>query len=84
MNTSTLKAQMNTPVACSEDSEAAALGAAIQAAWCASGTGIQQSLLALCERCVSLDHRCETQPVVANVTAYQPAYEPYRQQVATL
>lgn len=75
---------MNTPVVCTEHSEAAALGAAIQAAWCESGTGTQQSLLALCERCVSLDPSSETQPVAANVAAYQQAYERYRQQVATL
>lgn len=75
---------MNTPVVCTEHSEAAALGAAIQAAWCKSGTGTQQSLLALCERCVSLDPSSETHPVAANVAAYQQAYERYRQQVATL
>ncbi|MGF6149237.1 xylulokinase [Pseudomonas fluorescens] len=75
---------MNTPVVCTEHSEAAALGAAIQAAWCESAAGTQQSLLALCERCVSLDPTSETQPIAANVAAYQQAYERYRQQVATL
>ncbi|MCU1747898.1 xylulokinase [Pseudomonas sp. 6D_7.1_Bac1] len=75
---------MNTEVICTEHSEAAALGAAIQAAWCESGAGTQQSLLALCERCVSLDSSSETQPVAANAAAYQQAYERYRQQVATL
>ncbi|MFW0754294.1 xylulokinase [Pseudomonas sp. H11T01] len=76
---------MNTPVVCTEQSEAAALGAAIQAAWCESGvTGTGQSLLELCERCVSLDPASETLPVAASVAAYQQVYERYQQHVATL
>ncbi|WP_191488421.1 xylulokinase [Pseudomonas sp. FEN] len=73
---------MDTPVVCTRQSEAAALGAAIQAAWCESaGT---QSLADLCERCVSLDAASETRPLAANVAAYQPVYQRYRQQVAAL
>ncbi|MBT9300579.1 xylulokinase [Pseudomonas sp. TAE6080] len=71
---------MDTDVVCTEQSEAAALGAAIQAAWCQSG----ESLEALCARCVSVDPASRTQPVAASVVAYQQAYERYQQHVATL
>ncbi|QXI25815.1 xylulokinase [Pseudomonas vanderleydeniana] len=73
---------MGTPVICTEQSEAAALGAAIQAAWCESGT--LHGLAELCERCVSLDRGSETRPIPAHVSAYQPIYHRYRQQVAAL
>ncbi|MCF4996756.1 xylulokinase [Pseudomonas syringae] len=76
---------MNTPVICTEQSEAAALGAAIQAAWCTSwSNGREDSLADLCERCVKLDLSSETLPVAANVAAFQQAYERYQQHVATL
>lgn len=71
---------MDTEVVCTEQSEAAALGAAIQAAWCQSG----ESLEALCARCVSVDPASRTHPVAASVAAYQQAYERYQQLVATL
>ncbi|OLF54219.1 xylulokinase [Pseudomonas chlororaphis] len=76
---------MHTPVVCTEQSEAAALGAAIQAAWCQSrASGRPQSLAQLCQRCVKLDAASATRPIEANVVAYQQAYERYRQHVATL
>ncbi|VEF11248.1 xylulokinase [Pseudomonas fluorescens] len=76
---------MNTPVICTEQSEAAALGAAIQAAWCASELdGGTDSLADLCQRCVKLDASSETVPIAANVAAFQQAYERYQQHVATL
>ncbi|MCU7247542.1 xylulokinase [Pseudomonas koreensis] len=76
---------MNTPVICTEQSEAAALGAAIQAAWCKSrSNGHEDTLADLCERCVKLDPNSETLPVAASVAAFQQAYERYRQHVATL
>ncbi|CAI8986153.1 xylulokinase [Pseudomonas sp. IT-P4] len=76
---------MNTPVICTEQSEAAALGAAIQAAWCVSrANGREDSLAQWCKRCVKLDPASETPPVADNVQACQQAYERYRQQVATL
>ena len=76
---------MNTPVICTEQSEAAALGAAIQAAWCTSwANGREDSLEDLCERCVKLDLASETLPIADNVAASQQAYERYRQHVATL
>ncbi|MHC8320216.1 xylulokinase [Pseudomonas sp. GB2N2] len=76
---------MNTPVICTEQGEAAALGAAIQAAWCKSwANGQEDSLADLCERCVKLDLASETLPIAENVAACQQAYERYRQHVATL
>ena len=76
---------MNTPVICTEQSEAAALGAAIQAAWCTSLTnGHEVSLAELCARCVKLDPTSETLPIAENVAASQQAYERYQQHVATL
>jgi xylulokinase len=76
---------MNTPVICTEQSEAAALGAAIQAAWCKSwSNGREDTLAQLCQRCVKLDLQSETLPIAANVAAFQQAYERYQQHVATL
>lgn len=76
---------MNTPVICTEQSEAAALGAAIQAAWCKSwANGQEDSLADLCARCVKLDQASETLPIAENVTASRKAYERYQQHVATL
>lgn len=76
---------MDTPVICTEQSEAAALGAAIQAAWCKSwSNGHEDTLADLCQRCVKLDLSSETLPNAANVAAFQQAYERYQQHVATL
>ncbi|PVZ19999.1 MULTISPECIES: xylulokinase [unclassified Pseudomonas] len=74
---------MATPVVCTEEPEAAALGAAIQAAWCAEGGG-QQLLAALCERCVRLAPSSHHQPQPETVAAYAPVYDAYRQQVLAL
>ncbi|MBD0701820.1 Xylulose kinase [Pseudomonas sp. E141] len=73
---------MDTTVICTEQSEAAALGAAIQAAWCHSGS--QQSLADLCERCVKLDPASETRPITEQVAASQKAYANYQERIATL
>ncbi|WP_282358087.1 xylulokinase [Pseudomonas sp. PS01303] len=76
---------MNTPVICTEQSEAAALGAAIQASWCKSwSNGYEETLADLCQRCVKLDPSSETLPIAANVAAFQQVYERYQQHVATL
>ncbi|MEJ5060783.1 MULTISPECIES: xylulokinase [unclassified Pseudomonas] len=76
---------MNMKVVCPEQSEAAALGAAIQAAWCKSwASGNEDSLADLCERCVKLDLASETLPIAENVAATRLAYERYQQHVATL
>lgn len=73
---------MNTPVICTEHAEAAALGAAIQAAWCHSSAGEEPETLAnLCARCVALDVSSETRPIAQNVTAYQQVYARYRSQL---
>jgi xylulokinase/toxin CptA len=71
---------MATPLVCPQHTEAAALGAAIQAAW----SGGEGSLQALCERCVSLDARTVTTPDPAASAAYEPVYQSYRQQVMQL
>ena len=73
---------MDTPVVCTEQSEAAALGAAIQAAWCVAGG--EQTLAELCQRCVRLAPATQTSPDVRNVAAYEQAYNRYQQQVAAL
>jgi xylulokinase len=73
---------MDTPVICTTGAEAAALGAAIQAAWCHSGAaGEQQTLQAICDRCVRLDPNSETRPVSAHVAAYEKVYQHYRNQL---
>ena len=67
---------------CTEQSEAAALGAAIQAAWCVSaGT---ETLEDLCQRCVRLESNSQTDPDPTHVLAYEQAYQRYREQVGAL
>ncbi|RRV05424.1 xylulokinase [Pseudomonas sp. v388] len=76
---------MDTPVVCPRYAEAAALGAAIQAAWCWSGGhGGRLDLQALCERCVRLEPDSETRPIAENVAAYRDVYQRYREQVQAL
>lgn len=76
---------MDTPVVCPRHAEAAALGAAIQAAWCwAAANGTPQDLSQLCDRCVSLEPDSQTRPIAANVAAYQGVYERYRAQVQAI
>ena len=71
---------MATPLVCPQHTEAAALGGAIQAAWSAG----EDSLEALCQRCVSLDARTVTSPNETARAAYEPVYQRYRQQVMQL
>ena len=74
---------MATPVVCTRHSEAAALGGAIQAAWChARQTDPEASLEALCERCVSVDEATAVEPSANAVNAYEQAYRRYRELVA--
>lgn len=73
---------MATPVVCPEQSEAAALGAAIQAAWCVAADS--PTLADLCRRWVRLDPAGETRPEADNVRAYEHFYQRYRLQVAAL
>ncbi len=70
---------MDVPVIGAEQSEAAALGAAIQAAWChARQREPEASLEELCARCVRLDETTATRPLAGNVQAYGTAYRRYR------
>ena len=70
---------MATPVVCTTHSEAAALGGAIQAAWChARQIDPQASLTALCERCVSVDEATAVVPSANAVEAYEQTYRRYR------
>ncbi|MGC1332564.1 xylulokinase, partial [Pseudomonas sp.] len=71
---------MNTQVTCPRHTEAAALGAAIQAAWC-DGAG---ELTSLCQRCVQLDPAHDARPIAAHVQAYEQVYRHYRQHLAVL
>ena len=65
--------------------QAAALGAAIQAAWCLTpGADRQAQLAALCERCVQLDASTQTQPDPARTAQYEEVYQHYREQVSRL
>jgi xylulokinase len=76
---------MATPVVCTTHSEAAALGGAIQAAWChARQTDPQASLEDITRRCVSLDEATAVEPDADAVSAYQLAYQCYREQVASI
>ncbi len=74
---------MNTPVICTEHTEAPALGAAIQAAWCHAQRGAHaETLESLCARCVSLDADSATRPEAHSVAAYHSVYQRYRSQLA--
>ncbi|WP_295478235.1 xylulokinase [uncultured Pseudomonas sp.] len=76
---------MGTPLVCPQHTEAAALGAAIQAAWCVMpGADRQAQLAALCERCVQLDASTHTQPDPARTAQYERVYQRYREQVSLL
>lgn len=65
-----------TPVICPDVTDAAALGAAMQAAWCHQGGG-GGALEALCERLVRLDETSRADPDPARVEAYREAYDRY-------
>ncbi|MCQ4308254.1 xylulokinase [Pseudomonas stutzeri] len=76
---------MDAPVICATYSEAAALGAAIQAAWChARQSDAQASLAEICERCVSLDETTAVRPDAHAVAAYEQTYRRYRGLVTSL
>ncbi|PRY63469.1 xylulokinase [Vreelandella songnenensis] len=66
-----------TEVICPEITDAAALGAAIQAAWCdqrAQGVTLE----ALCKRLVHLDAQSHAEPDPGRVAAYQGVYQRYK------
>ncbi|MFC3282688.1 xylulokinase [Litchfieldella rifensis] len=69
-----------TQVICPEITDAAALGAALQAAWC--DRNATTSLEALCAHLVRLDERSLANPAPAHVEAYHEVYARYRQALA--
>lgn len=76
---------MATPVVCTTHSEAAALGGAIQAAWCyARQTDPHASLAELCDRCVHVDETTSVTPSADAVQAYEQAYRRYRNLVIAI
>ncbi|WP_372876017.1 xylulokinase [Pseudomonas sp.] len=76
---------MATPLVCPRHTEAAALGAAIQAAWSlAHEQGRDTGLDELCATCVSLDASSETLPDPERSARYEQVYQRYREQVAQL
>lgn len=76
---------MNTPVVCPTIGEAAALGGAIQAAWCDGRVrGDDKTLQALCDRFVALDETSAVHPKPEAAEAYRAAYATYRSQLVAL
>ena len=76
---------MATPLVCPRHTEAAALGAAIQAAWSlAREQGRDTGLDELCATCVGLDASSETLPDPERSVRYERVYQRYREQVAQL
>ncbi|GED22795.1 xylulokinase [Halomonas halmophila] len=65
-----------TPVVCPQITDAAALGGALQAAWC--DRRATTSLASLCERLVHLDPGASAEPQPASVEAYHRVYARYR------
>lgn len=72
---------MGAPVVCPVAGEAAALGGAIQAAWCDDAGS---SLEDLCQRYVHLDKTLNASPQRESVQAYADAYANYRRLVVQL
>ncbi len=68
------------PVICPTVGEAAALGAALQAAWCDCYPDLP--LEALCQRLVHLDESTRATPDAERVAAYEEAYARYRRALA--
>lgn len=70
---------MNVELSCPSVGEAAALGAALQAAWCASHQrGTSVSLSELCDRAVSVADDTVTRPRPEQVAAHEHVYRSYR------
>lgn len=68
----TLADLLGLPLVCPRQTEAAALGAALQAAWSLGReSGAGESLEALCRRCVALDESTRTQPQARQQAAYE-------------
>ncbi|WP_132913075.1 xylulokinase [Pseudomonas aeruginosa] len=74
----TLADLLGLPLVCPRQTEAAALGAALQAAWSLGReSGAGESLEALCRRCVALEESTRTQPQARQQAAYEQAYRRY-------
>ncbi|MCK2184479.1 xylulokinase [Halomonas getboli] len=76
---------LGTPVICPAVTDAAALGAAVQAAWCEGGRDDktpEASLEALCVRLVHLDESSRASPDAERVAAYEAVYARYRRALA--
>ena len=69
-------------VICPEIADAAALGAALQAAWCHLSRDGEPDLAALCERLVKLDEGSRADPDPTSVAAYREVYDRYRRALA--
>lgn len=69
-------------VVCPEITDAAALGAALQAAWCHRSRSGGCELAELCTRLVHLDEASRAEPDPANVGAYDEVYARYRRSLA--
>lgn len=75
----TLADLLGVPLVCPHQTEAAALGAAIQAAWSLGRQlGRGDDLPTLVERCVALDPSTRTEPQPAQQAAFETAYQRYR------
>ncbi len=83
-----IASMMNTPVICPQVTEAAALGAAIQAAWChqlsSSKASSDQLLQQLCQQCINLDPSSYTEPDEQCIEIYDQLFENYQQTLKTL
>ncbi|MBV1787638.1 xylulokinase [Marinobacterium sp. D7] len=76
---------MDAEVICPVIGESAALGGAIQAAWCVEAmSGSSASLAELCERFVKLDERSLALPQPGAVAQYRGVYAEYRAQLARI
>lgn len=69
-------------VVCPEVTDAAALGAALQAAWCHRAGAGDGELAELCTRLVHLDESSRAEPDPANVAAYDEVHARYRRCLA--
>ncbi len=79
-----IASMMNTAVVCPQITEAAALGAAIQAAWChqlnsSTTTNSGQLLKQLCKQFISLDQSSYTEPDSQSVEIYDQLFANYQQ-----
>ncbi|MCG7371353.1 xylulokinase [Pseudomonas luteola] len=76
---------MDTPVISTLHTEAAALGGAIQAAWCwSSQHDSADTLESLSKRCVQLDDASHVSPDPDRARAYEAVYQRYRHQLHAL